>query len=79
MCFNSITQLIAIILFFIFNPIVALLFTLKSHSMFDKYVNVRYHPEYVNKGLDPIKAKYPVTDKVFANFENEDDKENENE
>lgn len=48
---NAVTLYIGLFLFAILNSVVITLWTLISHSAFDKYINVTYYPDYVNKGL----------------------------
>ena len=50
-CINMITLGIGLFLFAVFNSVVVVLYTLISHSAFDKYINKEHHPEMVNKGL----------------------------
>lgn len=50
-CINMITLGIGLFLFAVFNSVVVLLYTLISHSAFDKYINKEHHPEMVGKGL----------------------------
>ena len=50
-CFNFITMAIGLFLFAILNSVVIILYTLVSHSAFDKYINEEHHPEMVGKGL----------------------------
>ena len=50
-CFNMITMAIGLFLFAILNSVVIILYTLISHSAFDKYINQEHYPDYVNKGL----------------------------
>ena len=50
-CFNMITMAIGLFLFAIFNSVAIILYTLISHSAFDKYINQEHYPDYVNKGL----------------------------
>ncbi len=48
---NMITLAIGLFLFAILNSVVIALYTLISHSAFDKYINSTHYPEYVGKGL----------------------------
>ena len=50
-CFNMITLGIGLLLFAILNSVVIILYTLVSHSAFDKYINKEHYPDMVNKGL----------------------------
>lgn len=50
-CINLITLAIGMLLFAILNSVVIVLYTLISHSAFDKYINKEHHPEMVGKGL----------------------------
>ena len=50
-CFNLITLGIGLFLFAILNGVVIIIYTLLSHSAFDKYINKEHYPEMVNKGL----------------------------
>lgn len=49
--FNTITLGIGLFLFAILNSVVIVIYTLISHSAFDKYININHHPEMVGKGL----------------------------
>ncbi len=49
--FNLITLTIGLLLFAIFNSVVIILYTLISHSAFDKYINKEHYPHMVGKGL----------------------------
>ena len=49
--FNLITLAIGLLLFAIFNSVVIILYTLISHSAFDKYINKEHYPHMVGKGL----------------------------
>ena len=49
--FNLLTLAIGLILFAVLNSVVIVLYTLVSHSAFDKYINKEHYPEMVNKGL----------------------------
>ena len=49
--FNLITLGIGLFLFAIFNSVVIIIFTLLSHSVFDKYINQEHYPDMVGKGL----------------------------
>ena len=49
--FNLITLVIGLILFAFTNSAVIILYTLISHSAFDKYINKEHYPDMVNKGL----------------------------
>ena len=50
-CFNLITLAIGLFLFAVLNSVVIILYTLISHYGFDKYINQKHYPDYVNKGL----------------------------
>ena len=50
-CINLITMAIGLFLFAILNGVVVILYTLISHSGFDKFINQEHDPEYVGKGL----------------------------
>ena len=50
-CINFITLAVGLFLFAITNSVVVILYTLMSHSVFDKYINKEYYPDMVNKGL----------------------------
>ncbi|MBQ6730756.1 MAG: hypothetical protein IJR08_02490 [Bacilli bacterium] len=50
-CFNMITLAIGMFLFAILNSVVIILYTLISHSAFDKYINKEHYPDMVGKGL----------------------------
>ena len=50
-CFNMITLAIGLLLFAVFNSGVVILYTLISHSGFDKYINKENYPDMVGKGL----------------------------
>ena len=49
--FNLITLGIGLFLFAILNSVVIIIYTLLSHSVFDKYINQEHYPDMVNKGL----------------------------
>ena len=49
--FNLVTLAIGLILFAFTNSVVIILYTLISHSAFDKYINKEHYPDMVNKGL----------------------------
>ena len=49
--FNLITLTIGLILLAILNRIVIIIYTLVSHSGFDKYINKEHYPHMVGKGL----------------------------
>ena len=63
-CFNMITMAVGLFLFAILNSVVIILYTLISHSAFDKYINQEHYPNYVNKGL--YKKEEVVTDNKEA-------------
>ena len=48
---NLITLCIGLFLFAVLNSVVIILYTLISHSAFDKYINTVNYPNMVNKGL----------------------------
>ena len=50
-CFNMITLGVGLFLFAILNSVVIILYTLISHSAFDKYINQKHYPDMVGKGL----------------------------
>lgn len=50
-CLNMVTLGVGLFLFAIFNSVVIILYTLISHSAFDKYINQEHYPEMVGKGL----------------------------
>ena len=50
-CFNLITLGVGLFLFAVLNSVVTIIYTLLSHSAFDKYINKEHYPEMVNKGL----------------------------
>ena len=56
-CFNLITLAIGLFLFAILNSVVVVLYTLISHSAFDKYINKEHYPEMVGKGLYKLEEK----------------------
>ena len=49
--FNFLTLVIGLLLFAVLNSVVIVLYTLISHSAFDKYINLEHYPHMVNKGL----------------------------
>ena len=49
--FNLLTLAIGLILFAVLNSVVIVLYTLISHSAFDKYINKEHYPDMVGKGL----------------------------
>ena len=49
--FNLLTLAIGLFIFAILNSVVVVLYTLVSHTAFDKYINKEHYPEMVNKGL----------------------------
>lgn len=49
--FNFLTLVIGLLLFAVLNSVVIVLYTLISHSAFDKYINQEHYPDMVNKGL----------------------------
>ena len=49
--FNMITMAIGLVLFAFLNSVVIVLYTLISHSAFDKYINQEHYPDMVGKGL----------------------------
>ena len=49
--FNFLTLVIGLLLFAVLNSVVIVLYTLISHSAFDKYINQEHYPHMVNKGL----------------------------
>ena len=49
--FNLLTLAIGLILFAVLNSVVIVLYTLVSHSAFDKYINKEHYPDMVDKGL----------------------------
>ena len=50
-CFNLITLIIGMVLFAVLNSVVIILYTLVSHSGFDRFINQEHYPDFVNKGL----------------------------
>ena len=50
-CFNMITLGIGLFLFAILNSLVVVIYTLLSHSAFDRYINKEHYPDMVGKGL----------------------------
>ena len=50
-CFNFITLAIGLFLFAILNSVFVVIYTLISHSAFDKYINQEHYPDMVGKGL----------------------------
>jgi len=48
---NFLTLVIGLLLFAVLNSVVIVLYTLISHSAFDKYINQEHYPDMVNKGL----------------------------
>ena len=50
-CINMITLAIGLLLFAFLNSVVVILYTLISHSGFDKYINKENYPDMVGKGL----------------------------
>ena len=50
-CFNMVTLAIGLFLFAVLNSVVIILYTLISHSAFDKYINQEHYPDFVGKGL----------------------------
>lgn len=50
-CFNLITLSVGLFLFAVLNSVVIILYTLLSHSAFDKYINKEHYPDMVGKGL----------------------------
>ena len=49
--FNLLTLAIGLILFAVLNSVVIVLYTLVSHSAFDKYINKEHYPDMVGRGL----------------------------
>ncbi len=50
-CFNMIMLAIGLFLFATLNSVPIILYTLVSHSAFDKYINKEHYPDYVGRGL----------------------------
>ena len=50
-CLNMVTLGVGLFLFAFLNSVVIILYTLISHSAFDKYINQEHYPEMVGKGL----------------------------
>ena len=50
-CFNMITLGVGLFLFALLNSLVVIIYTLLSHSAFDKYINKEHYPDMVGKGL----------------------------
>ena len=48
---NMITLAVGLFLFAILNSVVIVIYTLLSHSAFDKYINKEHYPDMVGKGL----------------------------
>ena len=48
---NMITLGVGLFLFAVLNSVVVVLYTLISHSAFDKYINLEHYPDMVGKGL----------------------------
>ena len=55
--FNLITLGIGLFLFAILNSVVIIIYTLLSHSAFDKFINQEHYPEMVGKGLYKIEKE----------------------
>ena len=55
--FNLITLGIGLFLFAILNSVVIIIYTLLSHSVFDKYINQEHYPDMVGKGLYKIEKE----------------------
>ena len=49
--FNIVTLIIGMALFAVLNSVVVILYTLVSHSAFDKYINMDNYPHLVGRGL----------------------------
>ena len=56
-CFNLITLGIGLLLFAVLNSVVIVVYTLLSHSAFDRFINQEYYPEMVGKGLYKIEKE----------------------
>ena len=50
-CLNMVTLGVGLFLFAVLNSVVVILYTLMSHSAFDKYINKEHYPDMVGKGL----------------------------
>ena len=50
-CFNMITLAVGLFLFAVLNSLVVIIYTLLSHSAFDKFINKEHYPDMVGKGL----------------------------
>ena len=55
--FNLITLGTGLLLFAILNSVVIIIYTLLSHSAFDKFINQEHYPEMVGKGLYKIEKE----------------------
>ena len=55
--FNALTLGIGLFLFAVTNGVVIVLYTLMSHSAFDKYINKEHYPEMVGKGLYKVEKE----------------------
>ena len=56
-CFNLITLGIGLLLFAVLNSVVIVIYTLLSHSAFDRFINQEHYPEMVGKGLYKIEKE----------------------
>ena len=56
-CFNLITLGIGLLLFAVLNSVVIVVYTLLSHSAFDRFINQEHYPEMVGKGLYKIEKE----------------------
>ena len=56
-CFNLITLGIGLFLFAVLNSVVIVIYTLLSHSAFDRFINQEHYPEMVDKGLYKIEKE----------------------
>ena len=60
---NFITLIIGMVLFAILNSVVIVIYTLISHSAFDKYINKEHYPDMVGKGLYKVDTNESVEEK----------------
>ena len=60
---NFITLAIGLFLFAILNSVVIVIYTLISHSAFDKFINQEHYPDMVGKGLYKVDTSESVEEK----------------
>ena len=48
---NFVTMIIGLFLFAVLNSVVIILYTLISHNVFDRFININHYPDMVGKGL----------------------------